>query len=213
MTRAGRASDTPVASSPVVIALARMRHSRKLPRPSPSHSRERCAWVGQPEMSSVGREPSPRNALSNVRLRFSPSPRFGHREGGSRRLFTRPAPFGIRAGQAPVRASRCLRESRFSGPRHRSPTSATERRAGTPYERPILTRERGFRLATRRHQPMPVALASTTRCRTGDLRATTCTRRLTHAAFHLRGRGKSWAEAFERRRDARSWTMSRVPSS
>jgi len=33
------------------------------------------------------------------------------------------------------------------------------------------------------------------------------------AAFHSRGRGRSWAEALERRRAARSLTMSRVPSS
>jgi len=52
------------------------------------------------------------------------------------------------------------------------------RRAGTPYEPSILAREWSFRPAARRHQPMPVASASTMRCRTGGLRATIRTRRL-----------------------------------
>jgi hypothetical protein len=73
------------------------------------------------------------------------------------------------------------------------------RRAGTPDERSILAREWSFRPATRRHQPMPVALISTVRCRTGNLRATVRSRRLSHVAFHLRGRDRLWAEAPEQR--------------
>jgi len=63
------------------------------------------------------------------------------------------------------------------------------RRAGTPNEPSFLAREWSFHPATRRHQPMPVALASSMRCRTDGLRATTSTRRLARTVFHLRGRG------------------------
>jgi len=60
-------------------------------------------------------------------------------------------PFGFRAGRAPVHASRCQREARFSG----LVTSLADfcnriRRVGTPDERPILARERGFRSAAHR---------------------------------------------------------------
>jgi len=52
-------------------------------------------------------------------------------------------------------------EERFSEPWRSLPTSATVfRRAGTPDERSTLAREWGFRPATRRHQPMPVASVS-----------------------------------------------------
>jgi len=89
----------------------------------------------------------------------------------------------ILEGRAPVHALRCQRETRFSGPRCRLPTSATvKRRASTPYERSILAREWGFRPATRRHQPMPVALARDTLPHRGpashDLHAPACARRV-----------------------------------
>jgi hypothetical protein len=74
------------------------------------------------------------------------------------------------------------------------------RRTGTPDEPSILAREWSFRSATRRHQPMPVALALPMRCRTVGLRAATRTRRLSHVAFRLRGRSRSRAGALERRR-------------
>jgi len=84
---------------------------------------------------------------------------------------------------APVHAPRCQRETRFSGPRCRLPTSATlKRRASTPYERPILAREWSFRSATRRHQPMPVALPRDTLPHRGaaslDLHPPACARRV-----------------------------------
>jgi len=69
---------------------------------------------------------------------------------------------------------RVLADPRGLGPRPRAPlptgdtllwTSVSladfcnlKRRAGTPYERSTLAREWSFRPATRRHQPMPVAL-------------------------------------------------------
>jgi len=110
-------------------------------------------------------------------------------------------PFRAARSQAPVHAPRCQREARFSEPRRSLPTSATvNRRAGTPDERSILAREWGFRPATRRHQPMPVA--SVSRCVAAP---ETCEPRSvrdgsSHAAFHLRGRDRPWAEAPEQRR-------------
>jgi len=71
-----------------------------------------------------------------------------------------------------------LADPREPGPRPRAPLPTGDtllwalasladfcnlkRRASTPYERSILTREWSFRSATRRHQPMPVALARDT---------------------------------------------------
>jgi hypothetical protein len=83
-------------------------------------------------------------------------------------------PFWVRVGRAPVHASRCHREARFSGP----VTSLADfcnriRRVGTPDERPILARERGFRSAAHR-QVMPAALACPMRLHASDgPRATT----------------------------------------
>jgi len=134
-------------------------------------------------MPSIEQEPLPRNALSSVRLRSSPVSRLGHRDSGSRRLFT---------------PGRPLRSSRRPGPRPRAPlptgvtllwTSASpadfcnlKQRAGTPNERSILAREWGFRPATRRHQPMPVALALDTLPHRGpaslELHAPACARRV-----------------------------------
>jgi hypothetical protein len=134
-------------------------------------------------MPSIEQEPLPRNALSSVRLRSSPVSRLGHRDSGSRRLFT---------------PGRPLRSSRELGPRPRAPlptgvtllwTSAPladfcnlKQRAGTPNERSILAREWSFRSATRRHQPMPVALARDTLPHRGpaslDLHAPACARRV-----------------------------------
>jgi len=119
------------------------------------------------EMPSVSQEPLPRNALSSVRLGPAPASRLGHRDAGCRRLF--PARIlRMRTDSVPVHAPRCQRESRFLW------TSASladfcnlKRRAGTPDESSILARERGFRSAAHRHQPMPIALASAMRCRIG----------------------------------------------
>jgi len=134
-------------------------------------------------MPSIEQEPLPRNALSSARLRSSPASRLGHRDSGSRRLFTPREP---------------LRTLEGPGPRPRAPlptgdtllwTSASladfcnlKQRAGTPNERSILAREWSFRPATRRHQPMPVALARDTLPHRGpaslDLHAPACARRV-----------------------------------
>jgi hypothetical protein len=115
------------------------------------------------------------------------------------------ASFRIRASRAPVHAPLCHWESRFSEPGLRLPTSATfERRAGTPDERSILARERGFRSATRRHQPMPAASASTKRRRFGGLRATTGTRRLDARRVPLAWREQVVGRSARAKADARS---------
>jgi len=103
--------------------------------------------------------------------------------------------------QALVHAPRCQREARFSEPRRSLPISATViRRAGTPDERSTLAREWGFRPATRRHQPMPVAsvswcVAAPETCEPRSVRDGS-----SHAAFHSRGRDGPWAEEPEQRR-------------
>jgi hypothetical protein len=90
-------------------------------------------------------------------------------------------PLWVRVGRAPVHASRCQREARFSGP----VTSLADfcnriRRVGTPDERPILARERGFRSAAHR-QVMPAALA--VRC--------VCTHRKAREPRPVRAMGRS----------------------
>jgi hypothetical protein len=114
----------------------------------------------RPGMPSIWQGPSPRDALSDARLGTSLDSRLGHRDSRSRRL---------------VRPRGLLRVFRRPGPRPRAPLPTGDtllwtqasladfcnliRRAGTPYERSTLAREWSFRPATRRHQPMPVALA------------------------------------------------------
>jgi len=106
----------------------------------------------------------PGDALSSARLRPSPDTRLCHRVPGCRRLFT-DWPFQARRPGSRPRVPLPL-GTRFSEPRRRLPTSATSiRRAGTPDEPSILARERSSRSSTRRHQPMPVALAFSMRFR------------------------------------------------
>jgi len=77
------------------------------------------------------RIPSPCNTLSGVRIGSSPSPAAWP---PPRRFATSLLPAGFLAvscrGSAPVHAPRCHRESRFSEPRRRSPTSATDSMRG-----------------------------------------------------------------------------------
>jgi hypothetical protein len=87
------------------------------------------------------------------------------------------------------------------------------RRAGTPFELSIFAREWGFRPATRRHQPMPVALAGPPRCRGGGLRTACC-----RAPAFARCTPLTWKEQHAgrdvREKTSRALlTMSRVPSS
>jgi len=124
---------------------------------------------------------------------------------------------------------RVLANPRGPGPRPRAPlptgdtllwASASladfcnlKRRASTPYERSILTREWGFRPATRRHQPMPVALARDTSPHRGPASLDLHPTAPRTMGSTLVDQGSSRAEASEQRRAARSWTKSRVPFS
>jgi len=164
-------------------------------------------------MSSIVQGPLPRDALSSARLGPFPGSRFGHRLPGFRSLVhprdscesslvrppsTRPVATGRHASLDPGVACRLLQ--------------------------PVTTRGhtlRAFDPRTRvglspRYSPAPTdagCVGPSIRCRIDGLRAATCTRRLSHVAFHLRGRGRLRAEALEQRRCARSWTKSRVPFS
>jgi hypothetical protein len=124
--RANRPSDVPVASPSRVIPLARDAHPEEPPRPPSTLPRERGGCSDDP-----GHLPSDELLCPATPSRAPGSglpgsaawpPRFS----GCRHLFTS---LWILAdttdGQAPVHVPRCQRESRFSGPRHRSPTSAT----------------------------------------------------------------------------------------
>ena len=130
-----------------------------MPRPRET----RCA-AERSEVSSVVQGPSPRDALSSARLRTLPALRLGHRTAGFRRLFTCSSSPGMSERARPPFTRTVANGGRaYPG----LSTSLADfcnlsRRAGTPFERPILARERSFRPAARRHQPMPVALA--TRC-------------------------------------------------
>jgi len=125
--------------------------------------------------------------------------RLGHRCSGRRHLFTsRRTLSDPPVGQAPVHAPRCQRESRFSEPRCRSSTSATC----------FATREHTLRAVDPRTRvelsprcsPAPtdagcVGLHDALPHRgpaSHDPHATACA-----AVFHLRGRGRTWAEALE----------------
>jgi len=114
---------------------------RRPPRPPPSRPCERCVLTIRSEVPSIGREPSPRDALSNARLRSSPTPQLCHRDAGCRCLFTRPEPFGSEwAGPPSTRpVANGTHASLGLGVARR--LLQLKRRAGTPYERSILARE------------------------------------------------------------------------
>jgi hypothetical protein len=199
--RACRTSDIPVASPSCVTPLARSA-TRESRRDRLQLTRVNGASrADDPGCLPSCKDPSPRDALSSARLRTSPGSRFGHRMPGSRRLFTPGCPCEHpRAGlpsTCPVANGNHASSSLGAACRLLQPEYDAR---AHPIELSTLAREWSFRSATRRHQPMPVALASAMRCRTEGLRATTCTHRLACDAFRLRGRDKSWAEALEQRR-------------
>jgi hypothetical protein len=165
---------------------------------------------------SIDRGSSPRNALSDARLRSSRVPRLGHRVARSRRLCTPAGPFGIpreldRRPRAPLPAGSALLSVSAVARRFLQPF----RRTGTPFELPILAREWGFRSAAR-PAPTDARLRRPLRC---VATPGTCEPRSAHAGFHsdvlrLRGRDESRAEALEQRPGSRALlTMSRVPFS
>lgn len=136
--------------------------------------------VERSEMPSIDRGPSPRNALSDVRLRTWRDPRLGRRVSRSRRLCTPTSPFGIsrELGRRP-RGPVASRDHASLGLGRRSPTSATVTtyghtlRAADPRTRVELSPR--CSPGTNRCQ---VASASPVRCHTGGLRAVIRSRRL-----------------------------------
>jgi hypothetical protein len=161
-----------------------------------------CHVGGRPGVPSVEREPSPRDALSSARLRPGtdaavwpprrrPSTTFDPTEalrpGRARPPFTRPLPAAALLLGLGV-ARRLLQPMTTRGHTLRAIDPRTRVGLRGP--------------AARRHQPMPVASARPMRRRIEGLRATPCTRRLAHDAFHLRGRSRARVEAPERRQRA-----------
>jgi len=177
--RENRTSDTSVASCPEPVELALLTLSCRPPRPSPIRPRERCEPENDPRClpsiedlrpATPSRAPGsglhePRGFATALPApdAFAP-PRVlsGSRESWAA-VHVIPLPAGIALLSASVVARRLLQPLR---------------RTGTPFELPILAREWSFRPAARRHQPMPVALASPVRCHTEGLRAATRSRRL-----------------------------------
>lgn len=166
----------------------------------------------RPGMPSILRRPSPRDALSDTRLGPTPALWLCHHGTGYRRLC---------CALSLLRASRCLgprpraplpREARFSEPRRRPPTSATEFDART-------------HPTSRRSSHASEAFASLT-ASTSDAGCVGLPGALPHrepasrnlptpgftVAFHLRGRRRSRAGALEERR-TRALDDSACPSS
>jgi len=184
---------------------------------SPDGSRERCRWVNGPRCLSSSKDLCPATPCRASGSGLSRTSRLGHRNA----LFSRPfTPSEILSNllesQTPVHVPRAIGKPRFSEPWAALVDFCNRiRRTGTPYERSILARERSFRSATRRHQPMPVALAPrrVTASKTCEPQLW-CTDVLTHAMSHLRGRkARLRVEALEPRCTARSLTISRAPFS
>jgi len=123
--RADRTSDTPVASPPGSMTLARARNSREPPRPPSASSRERDRPRNDPRCLPSGEDPCPATPF-----RASGSGLFQRRGLATAMLssdaFEPPQdPCESSGSWVPVHAPRCHRVTRFSGPRRRSPTSAT----------------------------------------------------------------------------------------
>jgi len=176
--RADRTYDIPVASSAGTHPLAWCECRRRPPRPLLARTCERFELANGLRCLPSVKDPRPatpsRTSGSGLRwirglATVIPALAASFTPGGPLRILS--------GSQVPVHAPRCQRETRFSGPRRRLPTSATGYDARAhPDERSILAREWSFRPATRRHQPMPVALAASMRCRLDGLRAAIRTR-------------------------------------
>jgi hypothetical protein len=208
-----RTSGIPVASPMCVTSLARRAHSWKPPRPPSARSRERASRTSDPRCLPSSKNlcpatPSRAPGSGVSRLRglataipvldaFSPPgspcglPRVGPPS-------TRPVANGRHASLDLGVACRLLQPETTRG---------HTQRAFNPRTRVELSP---------RYSPAPTDagcvgpryVAASGACEPRAAHAG-----LTHDLFHLRGRGISRAEAFEQRRAARSWTMSRVPFS
>jgi len=152
-------------------------------------------------MPSIRQGPLPRNALSSVRLRPSPTPRFGHRDIRLSTPFHPRGTFRIRDGQFPVHATplppgvallvglgaACrLLQPVCDARAH--PASVSSSHASGAFA-PLLAGTNRCRL---RRSPRCVAAPGTSEPRPAR-------DGLTRVAFHLRGRSKSWAGMLERR--------------
>jgi hypothetical protein len=125
VTRADRTSDIPVASSVGARPLAWCGDRRRPPRPFLARSRERYELVNDPGCLPSGKDPRPatpsRAPGSGLRWTHGLATVIPDLAAS----FTPGGPCGSSGGQVPVHAPRCQRETRFSGPRRRLPTSAT----------------------------------------------------------------------------------------
>lgn len=165
---------------------------------------------------SIDRGPSPRNALSDARLRSSRALRLGRRVARSRRLCTPAGPLGIprelgRRPRHPVASRDCA----SLGLGRRSPTSATVTtyghtlRAADPRTRVELSPR--CSPGTNRCQ---VASVSPVRCHTGDLRAAIRSRRLSLRRAPLARTRRITGRGVREKAGSRALlTMSRVPFS
>jgi len=218
--RVGRASDTPVASPSRSTPLARrcsVVEAAETERQAPRVMRGRVE--GRPEVPSIGQGLLPRDALSGARLE--------PRSGGA----AWPPHVPVVDAFSPARAaSRRMTHARARPPSTRPVASGGHASLGLGLAcrllQPVTTRghtRRAFDPRTRVELLAPL-LAGTNRCRlrrpprcvaaSWGLRATACTRRLSHDAFHLRGQGRPRAEALEQGvTRGISGGDSRVPSS
>jgi hypothetical protein len=135
-------------------------------------------------MPSIHREPLPRSALSSARLRPCLDGRLCRAAESSTSLASLES--CDRSRPVPVHASRCRRDCASLDLGCRPTTSATGSTRGHTLRALDSSHASGALAspAARRHPRVPVALASTVRCRTGSRRATICARRLARVALH-----------------------------
>jgi len=195
--RAFRTSDTPLASPWGPTDAGTLRAAKTAFETARVNERPE-RWSGMP---SILRKPSPRDALSDTRLRPAPAPWLCHHGTGCRRLCYPLAPLRAPWSLGSRPRAPLPREARFSEPRRRSPTSATlfdartRRRAVDPRTRVRLSP---------RYLPAAASEESGAGC-VGFVDALPhpepASRNLHTAAFtvvfHLRGRSRSRAGALE----------------
>jgi hypothetical protein len=138
----------------------------------------------RPGMPSIVRKPLPRNALSDTRLGPTPAPWFCHHGTGCRRLCYPLEPLRAPLSLGPRPRAPLPLKARFSEPRRRSPTSATDfdartrRRAVDPRTRARFSPRY---LPTTAPRSDDGCVGFMVRCRTRSLRAAICTRQLSLA--------------------------------
>jgi len=124
------------------LELALQEPCRGPPRPSPTHPRERDELKERPRVPSIGRRPSPRNALSDARLEPLRASWLCCHDGPLSTLFEpSPRPCGRGSGWAPVRALPCQRSAPLEASASFVDFCNRIRHAGTPCEPSFLARE------------------------------------------------------------------------